>query len=121
MNNGDDGEPDWRISGAISWRKGGLSASLSANWIADVFEEDVDFDDANGNEIDFPVDDFLRFNTKVTYRFDEGVLDGARLSVGIRNIENEDPPLNPDVSRGYYTGLHSNRGRYYYTEIGYQF
>lgn len=121
VRNGDDGEPEWRLRGSIFWRKGNLSASVSTNYISEVFEEDVDFDDADGNEIDFIVDSFLTYNTKISYRFDEGMLKGSRFSVGVRNIENKDPPLNPDVSRGYYTGLHSNRGRYYYSEIRYDF
>jgi hypothetical protein len=49
------------------------------------------------------------------------MLDGLRATVGIRNLFDEDPPFNPDESRGYETGLHSNRQRYYYVDLKYSF
>ena len=125
VRNGDDGEPKWRMNGAVAWRKGNASASLSVNWVSAVFEEDVDTGSSgdarsSGGE-DFLLDDFLRFNTRFSYAFTEGILKGSRFTFGIRNIGNVDPPFNPDVSRGYYTKFASNRGRYYYTEIRYDF
>ena len=133
----DERNPRVRASGSIYWRKGNASASLSANWISDVIDNDIDarffeedltpeqiaagIEDGDQTGEEFLIDEFLRFNTRVSYAFDEGFLKGTRLTFGVRNIGNEDPPFSPDQSRGYKTNLHSNRGRFYYTEIRYDF
>ena len=118
----DERHPRVRASGSIYWLYKQMSASLSANWISEVIDNDIDAridGDQTGEE--WIIEDFLRFNTRFSYAFDEGFLKGSRLTFGIRNIANEDPPFSPDTSRGYKTALHSNRGRYYYTEIRYDF
>ena len=70
----------------------------------------------NGDEIDWTVDDWLVFDYYLDYRFQsQGIFDGSRLRLGVRNLTDEDPPLF-DNSAGYQASLHSNRGRNWYVD-----
>ena len=47
-------------------------------------------------------------------------LDGTRLRVGFNNIFNEDPPL-ADQSFGFFSNLHSARGRQFSVSLRKEF
>jgi outer membrane receptor protein involved in Fe transport len=49
-------------------------------------------------------------NATVTYTFDKGPLDGTRIRLGVNNIFDKDPPL-ADQTYGFFSDLHSPRGR----------
>lgn len=113
----DEINPRFRGKANIRWRKNNWSTGLSYSYISETFDNDVN--DPDGN--DWLIEEYHRVNLTVGYSFKEGMLDGLRATVGIRNLFDEDPPFNPDESRGYETGLHSNRQRYYYVDLKYSF
>lgn len=109
--------PRFRGNATLRWRKDNWSASISYRYISETEENDVT--DNEGN--DWVIGSSERVNVSASYRFREGMLDGLTATLGIRNLFDEDPPLNPSERRGYETGLHSNRERFYYVDLKYRF
>ena len=114
----DEINPRFRGQSTLSWRKNNWYASLQYSYISETIDNDVTNDDTGE---DWLIDEYHRFSVSLRYRFDGGMLDGLSATVGIRNLLDEDPPFNPDESRGYETGLHSNRQRYFYVDLKYKF
>jgi outer membrane receptor protein involved in Fe transport len=68
------------------------------------------------------VDDWTVYNLTFGYDFSElsDLTRGLDLSVGVRNLTNEEPPF-ADESFGYFTRLHNAYGRVYWARVGYRF
>lgn len=116
-----EGRPKWRFSGSVNWGSGPVDLSLFANYVGSVWNTSVSRDvpivsnDPNANF--YRVDDMLTFNTAITYTFkNDGPLDGTRLRFGINNVFDKDPPLADDTY-GYFSALHSPRGRVFRFEV----
>ncbi len=113
-----NGRPKWRWTATVGWESGPVRVSLFGRYVGGVFDDSVtqDSEDINGNPNPdpgsfFPVDDWFTMNARVSYTIeDDSAMDGTRLSFGIRNLTNEAPPL-ADESYGYFSSLHSARGR----------
>lgn len=109
----ENGRPEWRARVALDWDMNQWGAGINANYVSEVIDtsttatvDDVVFD--------LPVDSFTTVNLYGEYRFaDEGFLDGSKIRLTVRNIEDQDPPLADELAHGYFGGLHSNRGRYF--------
>ncbi len=108
-----DGNPRWRNSATLSWRKKAFGAALSWQFI-DEFEDFSAQNNTTGAW--WTVDEWSVFNLNFDYRFKLWGDTRTRLRLGINNIQNEDPPL-ADSSRGYFSSFHSDRGRYYYVSV----
>ena len=120
-----DGRPKWRFSGSINWEKGPVDVGLFTSYVGEVWDTSVtrdvllDTDDPNGNF--YRVDDQLTFNLSIAYSIkNDTPLDGTRLRFAINNLFNEDPPL-ADEQFGYYSDLHSARGRVFHVELRKEF
>lgn len=113
----DEINPRWRARMTLNWRNGPWSAGITGRYISETIDNDVDATDGE----EWVIDEFYRFSIRGAYSFKSGTLDGLRVGVGIRNIFNEEPSLNPDESIGYESSLHSNRERYYYLDLRYRF
>lgn len=114
----DEINPRFRGKASLSWRKDNWSAGITVNYLSETIDNDVDGEDGR----EWIIDDYWRTSIRMGYRFnDGGMLDGLDLSVGIRNLFDADPSLNPDESFGYEPSLHSNRQRYYYVDLRYSF
>lgn len=104
-----NGNPEWRAFGGIDWSYEAWGAGIRLNYVGDFMETSVTNDD--GDMLQIPswstVDSFAEYN------FDDGVLAGSRFRVGVRNIADKNPPI-ADESFGYFSSVHSNRGRYIY-------
>lgn len=70
-------------------------------------------DDPNANF--FRVNEFLTFNLAVAYSFDKGFLEGTRFRLGVNNLFDTAPPL-ADEDLGFFSALHSARGRVFRVE-----
>ncbi len=71
----------------------------------------------NPNANFFPVDDIFTMNLSVAYTINnDTALDGTRLRFAINNLFDTDPPL-ADETYGFYSDLHSARGRQFAIEI----
>ncbi len=116
-----EGRPKWRLSGSLLWRNAGWSASVFGQYMSGVYDTSVVRDTlldatANPNINFYPVREFFTMNVTVGYEFKDGPLDGTRFRFGLNNIFNQDPPL-ADESYGYFSELHSARGRVLRAEL----
>ena len=116
-----EGRPKWRFSGAINWESGPVDVGLFTSYVGEVWDTSVTRDvlietnDPNGNF--YRVDDFLTFNLSISYTIDnDTALDGTRLRFAVNNLTDEDPPL-ADETYGYFSELHSARGRVFHVEL----
>ncbi|MFU8784605.1 TonB-dependent receptor [Aliidiomarina sp.] len=110
-----NGNPKWRGFSSLNWRNNNWGAGVRANYVSDFYETSVN---VAGEPMGIP--SWSTIDVFVDYRFRSGLLDGSRLRVGARNIGNEDPPI-ADESFGYFSNVHSNRGRYWYMNYTYSF
>ena len=103
-----NGRPKWRITGRASWESGPVRVSFFGRYVDSVFDTSVTQDDTGEF---FRVDDWFTLNASISYTIEnDTALDGTRLRVGINNLFNEEPPL-ADQSFGFFSNLHSARGR----------
>lgn len=106
-----DGRPRWRFSATATWRSGPFTVGAFTNYIGSV--EETGTVDADANV--WIVDSQLTHNLYVQYEFDDGgSMDGTSLTLGVRNLTDEDPPL---ASGGYLASLYQPQGRYWYASI----
>ena len=116
-----EGRPKWRLSGSVSWGSGPVDVTLFGKYIGEVWDTSVTrdvlivSDDPNANF--YRVKDQFTMNASVSYTIDnDTALNGTRLKFGVNNLFNEDPPL-ADESYGYFSELHSARGRQFTVEL----
>ena len=116
-----EGRPKWRFSGSINWESGPVEVGLFGNYVGEVWDTSVtrdvliDTDDVNGNF--YRVDSFFTTNLSVSYTIkNDTALDGTRLRFAVNNLFDKDPPL-ADESYGYFSELHSARGRVFHVEL----
>ena len=116
-----DGRPKWRASGSINWEQGPVDVGLFGQYVGSFYDTSVVrdvlvvSDDPNANF--FPVDDVFTMNVSVAYTINNDTpLNGTRLRFAINNLFDTDPPL-ADETYGYYSDLHSPRGRQFAVEV----
>ena len=108
-----NGRPEWRWSSSLTWRKGPLGAGLFSTYVGDVLDTSATLADGTI----WQVDEWLTHNAYVQLRLEDlGLVDDARIRLGVRNLTNEDPPL-ADSELGYQGELHSPRGRFWYASL----
>ena len=112
-----NGNPTWRYSASLRWDKGNWGAGAFYKYVGDVVDTGVT---ANGDPL--PVGAFKTLNVHADYTF-EGLAGGedTRIRLGIRNVTDEKPPIADEFATGYFSALHSNRGRYFYGSIRHNF
>ena len=110
-----------RFSGAVNWESGPVDVGLFGSYVGEVWDTSVvrdvliDTDDPNGNF--FRVGEFFTMNFSIAYKIENNTaLDGTRLRFAINNLFGEDPPL-ADEQFGFYSELHSARGRVFHVEL----
>ncbi len=112
-----NGNPEWRASGTARWRNGPFGAGMSVRYVSGFLDTSADPDlNDDGRPDFFPVESYTRFNTYFDYRLGVGPADPLRIRFGINNITDERPPL-ADESRGFFTQVHSVRGREFYLQV----
>lgn len=109
-----NGLPRLRGVASMHWRHHRYDGGLRARYTGSVKDTSAPTQ-ANGD--DFKVKSWLSFNTYFGVRLGAygKKREGNYLRFGINNIMDKDPPL-ADENRGYYTGLYSPLGRYYFVE-----
>ncbi|PCJ51100.1 MAG: TonB-dependent receptor [Gammaproteobacteria bacterium] len=109
-----NGRPEWRYRVSLNWKHNAWSAGISTSFVDEVTDTSTTAT-VNGEVITLPVDSFSRTNVYLDYKFDNNsYLKGTRIKFGVRNINDEEPPLADELAHGYFGALHSNRGRYFY-------
>lgn len=116
-----EGRPKWRLSGSVSWGSGPVDVTLFGKYIGKVYDTSVIRDDLiisdDPNANFYLVSDQFTMNLSVSYTINnDTALDGTRLKFGVNNLFDEDPPL-ADESYGYFSELHSARGRQFVVEL----
>lgn len=116
-----EGRPKWRLSGSVSWGSGPVDVTLFGKYIGKVYDTSVIRDDLiisdDPNANFYQVSDQFTMNLSVSYTINnDTALDGTRLKFGVHNLFDEDPPL-ADESYGYFSELHSARGRQFVVEL----
>lgn len=108
--------PEWRWTGSLIWDHGAWGAGAFYRYVGDVVDTST-----NNSEFDaLPVDSFKTLSLYGDYTWEGeeyGIFDDVRIRFGIRNVGDKKPPLADEFARGYFVGLHSNRGRYWYTSV----
>jgi outer membrane receptor protein involved in Fe transport len=108
-----NGRPEWRASGTLTWRKGNWGAGWFTSYVGPVNDTSAALADGTT----WRVESMQTHNLYVQYTFEgDSWLDGMRVRVGARNIFDEAPPL-ADADIGYIGDLHSPRGRVTYVSL----
>lgn len=104
-----NGNPEWRGFAGIDWDYENWGAGVRVNYVSDFYETSVSTSDG----VNMTIPSWSTVDLYTSYRFREGTLDGTYLRFGVRNIADKEPPI-ADESFGYFSNVHSNRGRYIY-------
>lgn len=105
-----NGRPEWRQRVYLKWRYEQWGAGISYSYVSDFFDTSTTTRDGKP----LPIDSYSTLNLYADYRFKgDNFLNDSKLRFGVRNLENEQPPI-ADESFGYFSSAHSNRGRYFY-------
>jgi hypothetical protein len=112
-----DGNPKWRGSATLTWRKGPASAGMSARYVGKFLDPAADVD-LNGDGVPeyWQVEEDWRVNLYGEYRFEMQKLADFGLRVGANNVFDAQPPL-VDESLGYRPDYHSLKGREFYVQL----
>lgn len=116
-----DGRPKWRLSGSLNWESGPVDIGVFGSYVGSVYDTSVVRDDLiesdNPNANFFPVDDWFTMNVSIAYSIENDTpLDGTRLRFAVNNLFGKDPPL-ADETYGFFSDLHSPRGRQFAIEL----
>ena len=107
---GQNGRPEWRASGSLTWNKGPWRVGYSAQYMSSF--EQPQLLGVSGDP--WVVEDRLFHNLYGQYRFP----DGTALRLGVRDLTDEGPAL---ADGGYRGSLHNPWGRYFYVNISRSF
>jgi outer membrane receptor protein involved in Fe transport len=107
---GQNGRPEWRASGSLTWNKAAWRVGYSAQYMSSF--EQPQLLGVSGNP--WVVDQRLTHNLYGQYRFP----DGTAVRLGVRDLTDEGPSL---ADGGYRGSLHNPWGRYWYVNIARSF
>jgi outer membrane receptor protein involved in Fe transport len=107
-----NGRPEWRVSGSLTWSKGPWQVGAFTQYISAV--DDTDLLSATGTpwEVDSQITGNLYFQYEWEDTFDWA--SDTTIRIGARNITDEAPPLS---STGYLGSLYRPYGRYWYATM----
>ncbi|WP_417437928.1 TonB-dependent receptor domain-containing protein [Idiomarina sp.] len=111
-----DGNPKWRSFARLDWDLGNWGAGIRVNYVDDFYETSVTTSDGDM----MPIDSWITTDIYLDYYFNQESLDGLSLRIGARNLADKNPPI-ADESFGYFSDVHSNRGRYTYATLSWAF
>lgn len=115
-----NGRPKWRARAAVKWRHKQWGAGLAYRYVSDFFDTSVTATIDSQVQL-LPIDSYATIDGYVDYRIGgDNLFTNSRIRVGARNISDEAPPL-ADESFGYFSSVHSNRGRYLYVTFKHEF
>jgi outer membrane receptor protein involved in Fe transport len=115
---GINGNPEWRGSASLTWRQQQWRAGMFVNYVGSVF----DTGPAAVNGQLFEVDSWTTMSVYGQYDFRrrDDILDQTSLRLGVRNIEDKDPPIT-STNFGYFGSLANATGRYVYVTLSKSF
>jgi outer membrane receptor protein involved in Fe transport len=113
-----NGNPQWRMTGNLTWKSGPVSAGVLVSYVGSVF--DTGTAQVNGAFYELP--SFTTVNSYLQYRAgkSDGPLSGVRFRIGARNLFDKAPPLSSS-NYGFLGSLHDAVGRFVYVELSKDF
>jgi iron complex outermembrane receptor protein len=112
-----DGNPTWRGSATLTWRKGPMGAGMSARYISEFLDPNADLDLNGDGALEYwTIEEDWRVNLYGEYRFKMQPLDTLSMRFGVNNVLDDAPPL-VDESLGYRPDYHSLKGREFYVQL----
>ena len=111
-----NGNPKWRSFARLDWDLGNWGAGIRVNYVDDFYETSVTTSEGEM----MPIESWTTTDIYLDYHFSQESLNGLSLRVGARNVTDEEPPI-ADESFGYFSDVHSNRGRYTYATLSWAF
>lgn len=109
---GQNGAPEWRGTGSLSWRYNGFTVNWLTTYTGSFYQTQLTY--AAGGFYNVPKT--ITHNLSVAYTFEDGkYLSGTRFLVGARNLFDKEPPLSPDG--GYNASVYNPYGRYLYFNV----
>lgn len=106
-----NGNPEWRASANITWKKGPISVGALFNYVGPVFDTATLLVDGQNYELD----SMTTVSGYVQYR-----KDGYRARIGARNMLDIKPPRSSS-NFGFLGSLHDAVGRFVYMEFSKEF
>ncbi|HRD45438.1 MAG TPA: TonB-dependent receptor [Caulobacter sp.] len=111
-----DGTPEYRATASLTWRKDGWGAGVFVNYVGAMY----DTGPAQVGGKYFEIEEWTTVNLYGQYSWREGILDDTTARIGVRNIEDKDPPLASN-NFGYLGSYHSSTGRFLYATVSKRF
>jgi outer membrane receptor protein involved in Fe transport len=107
-----NGRPEWRVSGSLTWSQGPWQVGAFTQYISAV--DDTDLLSATGTP--WEVDSQITGNLYLQYEWEDtyDLAADTTIRIGARNITDEAPPLS---SAGYLGSLYRPYGRYWYATM----
>jgi hypothetical protein len=125
-----NGNPEWRSTATIAWRRNNLSASATMRYVGSVYDSSLyaTGSDINGtynealNRTYWDVEAWRTYNLALSYDFsgNSGATEGLSATLGVRNLTDEAAPF-ADESYGYLSRLHNTYGRVIWGQLTYEF
>jgi len=101
--------PKIRSALMLGWQGGDIGVSLTGNYIGE-------HKDRNYN-LSHTIDSYTTWDTQFRYQGWKN----TKLTIGINNLLDEDPPFSNNDNLGYDYTLYDPTGRFYYASLNYQF
>jgi len=108
--NGEYQHPEVRWNGSIDWNKNDWAASFRVNYIGQYA------DDADAGA-DRTIDSMTTLDSNMSFHG----LTKTKLTLGVNNLLNQEPPFASTVFMGYDQQTHSAQGRFVYLKATYSF
>jgi outer membrane receptor protein involved in Fe transport len=108
-----NGNPTWKHTAHVKWRKGDWGASVSGTKLSDAIETRPGLGSDGSQWILEPM---TTYNMSVDYQFDAFSDIGARMRFGIVNFTDERAPLSSNRF-GYFSDMHRDFGRSFYLDL----
>jgi iron complex outermembrane receptor protein len=105
-----NGKPQWKVTGSITWEKGPFQLGGYTQYTGDV--EDTGLIDSTGAA--WLVKDQMTFNLYGQVSVGNRNQGRYRVRIGVRNLTDAGPPLS---SNGYLGSLYNPYGRYWYSNV----
>ncbi len=107
-----NGSPRWKWNASVTWNP---TDALTFGAYTQYTGSFIDTTIVSGGE-NWTVDDQQTVNLYAQYAFDEGLVSNTRLRIGVRNVGDEQAPLDSS-STGYNGALYQPYGRYWYASV----
>ena len=109
---GEYGQPQWRSTYSVEWRKGNWGAAVFTEYIGEFFNYRADGDTRTDAELGKVGNQFL-VNPQVSY----SGWGKAKITLGARNVFNANPPFDRQSATGWDSDIHNAEKAFLYVRL----